>query len=395
MNQFLVPGEVSSTKPVDETRELLQATRDETREQRQATCDDTRESRQATRDETRESRQATRDETRESRHATHSETGEPLQAQGGLFIDTFRFFHPTQRGAYTNWCTVTSARQTNYGTRIDYIFADAKLVQKEFIDCEIRADIDGSDHCPVVATLKTSFQAASKPPALCTKYMPEFAGKQQKLKSYFAKHAHQPHGSQPEACSTTSKFHEAKSSLKRSASFGDDKMSKAVKRQKSAGVKSKADSQPKTNLFSFFTRSSQSVTFDKNATAVRNKTNDTDTGVSDKALDTHTSKLKDSLGLNTNNSASVNSLPDKGAVTDNRISSKNWPEKRKGDVALWKSILTGPRPPPVCSGHKEPCVLRTVKAKGPNQGRQFHCCARPQGHSSNPQARCNFFKWVK
>ncbi|KAJ7336061.1 DNA-(apurinic or apyrimidinic site) lyase 2 [Desmophyllum pertusum] len=225
--------------------------------------------------------------------------------------------------------------------------------------------------------------------------MPEFAGKQQKLKSYFAKHAHQPRGSQPEACSTTSKFHEAKSSLKRSASFGDDKMSKAVKRQKSAGVKSKADSQPKTNLFSFFTRSSQSVTFDKNATAVRNKTNDTDTGVSDKALDTHTSKLKDSLGLNTNNSASVNSLPDKGAVTDNRISSKNCPEKRKGDVALWKSILTGPRPPPVCSGHKEPCVLRTVKAKGPNQGRQFHCCARPQGHSSNPQARCNFFKWVK
>ena len=65
------------------------------------------------------------------------------------------------------------------------------------------------------------------------------------------------------------------------------------------------------------------------------------------------------------------------------------------DAAIWKSILSGPRPPPLCSGHKEPCVLRTVKIKGPNQGRQFHCCARPQGHSSNPEARCNFFKWVK
>ena len=76
-----------------------------------------------------------------------------------------------------DWCTVTSARQTKYGTRIDYIFAHAELVQKEFIDCEIRADFEGSDHCPVVATLRASLQAALKPPALCTKYMPEFAGK--------------------------------------------------------------------------------------------------------------------------------------------------------------------------------------------------------------------------
>lgn len=113
----------------------------------------------------------------------------PSRYRAGLFIDTFRYFHLTQRGAYTNWCTVTSARQTNYGTRIDCIFADAELVAKEFLDCEIRPNIDGSDHCPVVATLGTCFQAALKPPALCAKYMPEFLGKQQKLKSYFVKHA--------------------------------------------------------------------------------------------------------------------------------------------------------------------------------------------------------------
>ncbi|KAL9959776.1 hypothetical protein ACROYT_G033131 [Oculina patagonica] len=332
LNQFLVPGEVSSTKPAEETNDLL-------------------------------------------------------ETQGGLFIDTFRYFHPTQRSAYTNWCTVTSARQTNYGTRIDYIFADVELVRKELINCEIKADIEGSDHCPVVATLRNTFQAALKPPALCTKYMPEFAGRQQKLKSYFAKHAQQVQR-KPQSQPETSQ--EVKTSLKRSASYDDDK-AKSVKRQKSAGVKSKADSQAKTNLLSFFSRSSNLAASDKTVSEVRRTTDDLDKAVSE-TLGANTSK--DSLGLNSDDSASENttSLTGDKAVSD---SNKECPEKRKVEVALWKSILTGPRPPPLCSGHKEPCVLRTVKAKGPNQGRQFHCCARPQGHSSNPQARCNFFKWVK
>ena len=339
LNQFLVPGEMTSTNPAEDTTDSV-------------------------------------------------------EAQGGLFIDTFRHFHPTQPGAYTNWCTVTSARQTNYGTRIDYIFADVELVGKEFIDCEIRADFEGSDHCPVVATLRTSFQAALKPPALCTKYMPEFAGKQQKLKSYFAKHVQQPQRkaqSQPETCTTASTSHELKTSLKRSASFESFKAT-TVKRQKSAGVKNKSDSQPKTDLFSFFTKSSNSTALNKTAAAEKSETADSENGVSDTALGADTSR--DSLGLNSDDSSSENTtnLSHNKTVSD---SSKVCPEKRKVEVALWKSILTGPRPPPLCSGHKEPCVLRTVKVKGPNQGRQFHCCARPQGHSSNPQARCNFFKWVK
>ena len=316
------------------------------------------------------------------------ETSESVDGQRGMFIDTFRYFHPSERGAYTNWCTVTSARQTNYGTRIDYIFADVELVRKEFVDCEIRADIDGSDHCPVVATLKTCFQAAPKAPALCTKYMPEFAGKQQKLKSYFAKHVYRPSLSQPEA---TRKSQEVKSSLKRSASLDGDR-TKAIKLRKSAGAKGKAGSQPKTDLFSFFSRSSSSVAVDKDVAAAVIETDKPDNGVSDITLVPQTSTV--SLGLNVDDSVSQNSTN----LSDDKTasgSSKECPERRKGEVALWKSILTGPRPPPLCSGHKEPCVLRTVKIKGPNQGRQFHCCARPQGHSSNPQARCNFFKWVK
>ena len=165
-----------------------------------------------------------------------------------------------------------------------------------------------------------------------------------------------------------------------------------VKRQKSAGVKNKSDSQPKTDLLSFFTKSSNSTVLDKMAAAEHSERGDSENGVSDTASGAHTSR--DSFGLNSDDSSSesTSNLSDDKPVSE---SSKFCPEKRKVEVALWKSILTGPRPPPLCSGHKEPCVLRTVKVKGANQGRQFHCFARPQGHSSNPQARCNFFKWVK
>ena len=176
------------------------------------------------------------------------ENSDLAPAKQKMFIDTFRYFHPTERGAYTNWCTVTSARQTNYGTRIDYIFADVELVRKEFEDCEIRPDVDGSDHCPVVATLKTSFQGASKPPALCTKYMPEFAGKQQKLKDYFAKHSEKTRASsQPSSGNNESR---EVMSLKRSASFGDEK--NKVKRQKNCWNKNKSCEPTEDKLVQFF-----------------------------------------------------------------------------------------------------------------------------------------------
>ena len=48
---------------------------------------------------------------------------------------------------------------------------------------------------------------------------------------------------------------------------------------------------------------------------------------------------------------------------------------------------------PVCQGHKEPCVLRTVKRNGKNQGRKFFACARGVGRADDPNAQCRFFEW--
>jgi hypothetical protein len=60
-------------------------------------------------------------------------------------------------------------------------------------------------------------------------------------------------------------------------------------------------------------------------------------------------------------------------------------------ASAWRRISESMKPPS-CSGHKELCVIRTVKKKGANAGRQFYVCARPDGPP--PVGRCNFFEWA-
>ena len=49
-------------------------------------------------------------------------------ADSRRFIDCFRELHADREGSYTHWNIVTSARSTNFGTRIDYaLISDALL----------------------------------------------------------------------------------------------------------------------------------------------------------------------------------------------------------------------------------------------------------------------------
>ena len=69
-----------------------------------------------------------------------------LFLEGG-FTDTFRYFHPTQTGAYTYWDQITKARERNVGWRIDYwLVADSLLPY--VTDAFILTDVYGSDHAP-------------------------------------------------------------------------------------------------------------------------------------------------------------------------------------------------------------------------------------------------------
>lgn len=63
------------------------------------------------------------------------------------YIDTFRRFHAGPDN-YTWWDYKTRARERNVGWRLDYFWVSEDLLAN-LKDAFIRADILGSDHCPV------------------------------------------------------------------------------------------------------------------------------------------------------------------------------------------------------------------------------------------------------
>lgn len=69
------------------------------------------------------------------------------------FIDTYRYFYPDKKDAYTWWSYMFNAREKNVGWRIDYFCASARLKDK-LHGAAIHPDVLGSDHCPVELVLK-------------------------------------------------------------------------------------------------------------------------------------------------------------------------------------------------------------------------------------------------
>jgi len=64
------------------------------------------------------------------------------------YVDTFRYFYPDQKEAYTWWDMKTFARDRNIGWRLDYFFVSEKLINR-VKKVRILDNILGSDHCPV------------------------------------------------------------------------------------------------------------------------------------------------------------------------------------------------------------------------------------------------------
>jgi exodeoxyribonuclease-3 len=69
------------------------------------------------------------------------------------FTDTFRMFHADEAKRYSWWSYRELARISNRGWRIDYICV-TKGLEKSVVSADILDQVQGSDHCPVVATLK-------------------------------------------------------------------------------------------------------------------------------------------------------------------------------------------------------------------------------------------------
>ncbi|XP_029910966.1 DNA-(apurinic or apyrimidinic site) endonuclease 2 [Myripristis murdjan] len=327
------------------------------------------------------------------------------EPHSGKFVDIFRYFHPTRTSAFTCWSTLTGARQTNYGTRIDYIFADYLLATEYFEAADLMPEVEGSDHCPVWGKLSCSLLPSPKLPPLCTRHLPEFTGKQQKLSRFLVKVDQKSMDVLP-----GSQEAEERRENVNPLGVGNISGKKRTLTVESAAPKgkktktTKTTSKPQGSLLSFFKPKltngvpsmetpvshkdevTSSPYFQKECTAKQEVSSVTgrDTEAAEGVYDGSSKATQDSENLMETKCERLTPKPTVEASD---------PKKGASSV-FWKSVLHGPPPPPPCKVHGEPCVLRTVKKEGPNLGRQFFVCARPQGHTSNPEARCNFFAWV-
>ncbi|XP_015362028.1 DNA-(apurinic or apyrimidinic site) endonuclease 2 isoform X2 [Marmota marmota marmota] len=279
-------------------------------------------------------------------------------SHGGPFIDSYRYFQPKQERAFTCWSVVSGARHLNYGSRLDYVLGDRTLVIDTFQNSFLLPEVMGSDHCPVGATLNVSSVPAKQCPPLCTRFLPEFAGTQLKILRFLV-----PREQEPVL---------EKSALRLSNQTQVQKQQNKVRVRSTRPRPSQANSgRGQTNLMSYFQPSSSH---------------------------SKTSPELELLSLPlVNNLTTPKTLEEEVIAREVEGQAKHSESKEEKELrtSFWKSVLGGPSPMPLCSGHREPCVMRTVKKPGPNLGRHFYMCARPRGPPSDPSSRCNFFLWSK
>lgn len=79
---------------------------------------------------------------------TDEERGKLSEMLNLGFVDTFRYFYPDTKDAYSWWSYRFHAREKNAGWRIDY-FIVSQLLTSRLQDAKILSTIGGSDHCPV------------------------------------------------------------------------------------------------------------------------------------------------------------------------------------------------------------------------------------------------------
>jgi len=69
------------------------------------------------------------------------------------YVDTYRYFYPDVKDAYTYWSYRGEARRRNVGWRLDYFLVTPKLLPKVQAS-EILDLVEGSDHCPVAIDIE-------------------------------------------------------------------------------------------------------------------------------------------------------------------------------------------------------------------------------------------------
>jgi exodeoxyribonuclease III len=83
---------------------------------------------------------------------SNEERGKMTELLESGFTDTFRYFHPDERDAYTWWSYMFKAREKNVGWRIDYFLVSDRF-REQIQTSSIHPEVMGSDHCPIELVL--------------------------------------------------------------------------------------------------------------------------------------------------------------------------------------------------------------------------------------------------
>ncbi|KAH9004538.1 Endonuclease/exonuclease/phosphatase [Lactarius hatsudake] len=334
----------------------------------------------------------------------------------GPLVDVLRRFWPDRKGMYTCWNTKISARETNYGTRIDYVLVTPGLLP--WIKAsDIQPSIKGSDHCPVFVDFHDEITtdageklvlrdlmhmredaAKREPPRLAAKYWPEFQGKQTLVSSFFTKRGAETKALPAPATAPTtasdllldvsdtqllppplSAIEPPASPVPQasSASHPSRRRPRADNSTLAETSKPKKLKTGQSKLSSFFTPATAPKVSRTAAAAppeIVDLCEEDDEEFSEAPLPTIiTSEIRP---------------PSQGSKED---------ESSTKRAASWSALFT-PVPPPLCTVHGEPAKEHRVNKPGPNKGRTFYLCARPGRErlreEVDHQYKCNFFKWA-
>ncbi|KZS94518.1 DNase I-like protein [Sistotremastrum niveocremeum HHB9708] len=351
-----------------------------------------------------------------------------LSPQGPM-IDVVRHQWPDRKGMYTCWNTKISARETNYGTRIDYILLTRGMMPW-FKGGDIQPSVKGSDHCPVYIDLHDQIElesgqtlllrdalkqdTAKDPPRLCTKYWDEFSNSQKLLSNFFGRRSESvPLSQTPVPLLSSSLVPLAEQSsqistkIESSASIDKQPSPAIPKEEQIQGVKKRKQPNPpskpspkapkkarvgQSKISTFFSQPklgasvSETIIIDQDDESLDSQPTSAPTSSQEVPGDPNHSPLD------------LDNLSQFSAFIANESTTSS---KSK---AQWSQLMA-PVQPPKCDVHGEPCKQYTVNKPGPNKGKTFWLCSRPVGtgydagrskrlrEEVNPQYRCNFFKW--
>lgn len=367
----------------------------------------------------------------------------------GCMTDAVRTFWPDRKGMYTCWNMRISARESNYGTRVDYILVTPGMLPW-IKHGDIQPSLKGSDHCPIYIDLHDEIITGAGErlslrdvlpmdgnrkdlPRLAARRWEEYSGKQTLLSTFFGKgnmlrspnnsplsslslapdtqlpkehsDAAQPDHTQP-AVGTPPPMHPSLSFQTLACTSTSQLLASPLKLQ-SNPISSRQTAPPDSSA--------------------KRKSSDSSAKKAPKKLKGSQSKLSSffaqpSVSPPCSQRNSSGDVPDRqdyidsdyqfalelSASLENPLSQgllASATPSASQSKAAWSQLMA-PVQPPNCFVHGEPAKEHTVNKPGPNKGKTFFLCARPVGpgydkgknerlrEEVDHRYRCNFFKWT-